>query len=134
MPGLKAASTPGLPASTPPRAQNGPATTSPAPAPDADKVYGIGEGIAAPVPIDQQDPIYTGEAKRAGIQGEVNLSGIVETTGVLDQIEVTKSLDTVYGLDQAAIDAAKAWRFTPGTKDGRAVPVRVELIMEFRLH
>jgi len=46
---------------------------------------------------------------------------------------VTKSLDTVYGLDDAAVTAAGQWTFTPGTKDGHPVDVLVHLNMRFTL-
>jgi TonB family protein len=48
-------------------------------------------------------------------------------------VNVTKSLDTQYGLDQAAMDAARRWTFKPGTKGGKAVPVQVDLMMRFTL-
>jgi protein TonB len=97
-------------------------------------VYEIGNGVSSPVPIRQQDPTYTSEAMRAKVQGEVHLEAVVQTNGLLTDIKVIKSLDRTYGLDQAAIDAAKKWLFTPGKKDGKAVPVHVQLILEFRLH
>mgnify|MGYP003509931133 FL=1 len=48
-------------------------------------------------------------------------------------VEVSESLDKVYGLDEAAIQALKQWRFDPGTKDGKPVAVRVEVEMSFTL-
>ncbi len=132
-PGLQAQSTgPSVgsaPLETPTAAVIGP--TAPA---AQEQVYEIGNGVMSPVPTRQVDPEYTSEAKRAKIQGEVQLQAIVTTKGVLDQIRVIKSLDTVHGLDRAAVDAAKKWTFKPGTKDGKPVPVRVDLVMEFRLH
>ena len=44
------------------------------------------------------------------------LKCVVGETGDITDIEVTRSLDTEYGLDQAAIDAARQWKFKPGTK------------------
>ncbi len=124
---------PDLPVATPqPLAQNGRDTKAPQ-GTTSEQVYEIGNGVSSPVPIRQQDPTYTHAAMEAKVQGEVQLSGIVESNGLLDQIHVTRSLDTVYGLDQAGIDAAKKWIFKPAMKDGRPVPVRVQLILEFRL-
>jgi len=51
----------------------------------------------------------------------------------VNDVEVVRSLDTEYGLDEQAIKAAKQWRFKPGTKDGKAVAVRVSLEMTFTL-
>jgi protein TonB len=97
-------------------------------------VYEIGNGVSSPVPIRQQDPTYTSEAMRAKVQGEVHLEAVVQPNGLLTDIRIIKSLDRTYGLDQAAIEAAKRWLFRPGMKEGKAVPVRVQLILEFRLH
>jgi len=44
---------------------------------------------------------------------------------------VTTSLDA--GLDQEAIKAVKQWRFEPGTKDGKPVPVLMTIEMTFTL-
>jgi TonB family protein len=46
---------------------------------------------------------------------------------------VTRSLDGVLGLDQAAIEALEQWRFKPGTKDGKAVDVHVHVELTFTL-
>jgi protein TonB len=97
-------------------------------------VYEIGNGVSSPVPIRQLDPTYTSEAMRAKVQGEVHLEAVVQPNGLLTDIKIIKSLDRTYGLDQSAIEAARKWLFRPGMKDGKAVPVRVQLILEFRLH
>ena len=44
---------------------------------------------------------------------------------------VTRSLDAE--LDEEAIKAAKQWDFKPGTKDGEAVAVQVNIEMTFTL-
>ena len=47
-------------------------------------------------------------------------------------IQVVQSLDGG-DLDQAAIDAAREWQFTPGMLDGRPVPVFVLIELLFTL-
>lgn len=95
--------------------------------------YRLGPGIQAPVPTRSVQPKYTPEALQAKVEGVVELGLVILPDGTVTDVRVTKSLDTTYGLDQQAIDAAKQWLFRPGTKDGRAVPVIVTVIMEFRL-
>jgi protein TonB len=97
-------------------------------------VYEMGNGVESPVAIKSVQPTYTSEAMRAKIQGEVVLDAIVEPNGTLTILTVAKSLDRQFGLDQAAIDAATQWRFIPGKKDGQNVRVKVQMILEFRLH
>jgi protein TonB len=70
---------------------------------------------------------------RAGIQGRVSLDVVVLADGSVGNVTVAKSLDTVYGLDGEAVKAVKRWQFDPGTKDGKAVPVLVEIEMTFTL-
>jgi hypothetical protein len=38
-----------------------------------------------------------------------------------------------FGLDAAAVNAMKQWRFEPGKRDGIAIPVMVEVEMNFTL-
>ena len=96
--------------------------------------YQPGNGVSWPTPIKQVDPQYTSEAMRAKVQGEVHLSAIVAPNGSVTDIKVAKSLDRVYGLDEAAIDAAKKWLFAPCKKDSKPVACQIEMVLEFRLH
>jgi TonB family protein len=96
-------------------------------------VYAPGSGVQLPAPIKQVRPQYTEEAKQARLQGTVWLDCVVASNGTPRDIIVARSLDTVHGLDQAAINALKQWRFKPGTKEGKAVAVRVRVEMTFTL-
>jgi len=91
------------------------------------------EGVTLPSVVSETKPVYTQEAKDAKIQGLVLLSVVVKTDGTVGDVKVTRSLDSKYGLDKAAEDAARLWRFKPGTKGGKAVPVEVTLEMRFTL-
>ena len=93
--------------------------------------YRIGGGVSAPVPIFQPEPEYSEEARKAKWQGSVLLSLIVDETGKAVNIKVSKSLGL--GLDQKAIEAVGKWRFKPGTKDGKPVPVIASVEVNFRL-
>lgn len=98
---------------------------------DAPLVYKPGAGVSAPVVLKEARPQYTAEARKARIQGTVLLDCVVETDGSIGDVTVTRSLDP--GLDQEAIRTVKQWRFEPGTKDGKPVPVLVALEMTFTL-
>lgn len=96
-------------------------------------VDGKDPGVTKPKVISEVRPQYTPEALKARIEGTILLTLVVRTDGTPDDIEITQSLDTEYGLDQQAIDALGQWRFEPGLKDGKAVPVRVEIEVRFRV-
>lgn len=83
--------------------------------------------------LAETTPQYTGAAQGQQIQGEVWLDAVVRPDGTVGDIRVTKSLDMKYGLDVAAIVAAKQWRFAPGTRDGEPVAVQVGIALDFNL-
>jgi TonB family protein len=99
----------------------------------APSVNDRGDRVTMPTPTFRVNPEYTQAALKAGIEGTVLLSVLVEADGTVGDATVTESLDTVYGLDEQALAAAKQWRFRPGTHDGTPVPVRVTLEMRFTL-
>ena len=92
-----------------------------------------GPGVAMPTVIREVKPDYTPEAKKAGIQGLVEMSVVVKDDGTVGEVKVTKSLDQKYGLDDQAVMAMKKWLFRPGTKEGKPVAVRVSVEMTFTL-
>jgi len=55
----------------------------------------------------------------------------VDENGVPQEIKVVRSLGL--GLDQKAIEAVQKWRFKPGLKDGKPVPVSANIEVNFRL-
>jgi len=95
------------------------------------KVYKIGNGVTQPSIIYKQEPQYTPEAHDAKIQGTVQLSVVIATTGYAENIRVTKSLDP--GLDEQAMIAVSNWQFRPGKKDGQPVDVYATIEVTFHL-
>jgi len=61
------------------------------------------------------------------------LLGIGQHRGTVGDVEIVKSLDPVFGLDQEAVKAAKQWLFRPGTRFGEAVPVLITIELTFTL-
>ena len=93
----------------------------------------LDDGVTLPTVVSEQRPIYTQAAMDAKIQGVVGMAVIVTTEGTVGAVRVITSLDTQYGLDQAAVDAMYQWRFKPGTRNGEPVPVQVQVEMKFTL-
>jgi TonB family protein len=100
-----------------------------------ERVYKPGEdaGITLPRAVREVKPVYTPEAMRARIQGSVWMRVVVIASGDVGEITVSQSLDEEHGLDQQAIDALRQWKFAPGTRQGKPVPVEVTVEMTFTL-
>ncbi len=93
--------------------------------------FRIGGGVSAPVPIYKVEPEYSEEARKAKYQGTVVLAIVVDETGKVTNIRVVRPLGM--GLDEKAIEAVSKWRFRPGYKDGKPVPVMANVEVNFRL-
>jgi len=93
--------------------------------------FRIGGGVSAPIPIYKPEPEYSEEARKAKFQGTVMLAIVVDTDGKAKNIQVVRSLGM--GLDEKAVEAVAKWRFKPGYKDGRPVPVKANVEVNFRL-
>jgi TonB family protein len=64
-------------------------------------------------------------------QGTVILFVVVDEKGNPKDLKVIRPLGL--GLDQKAIEAVEKWKFSPGKKDGKAVPVQATIEVNFRL-
>jgi protein TonB len=95
--------------------------------------FDIGNGVSSPRVIREVKPAYTAEAMRAKVQGVVWLRCVVGSDGTVGRVEVVRSLDTVFGLDQEAVKAARQWRFVPGMRLGEPVAVRITIELTFTL-
>lgn len=114
--------------------------------PDTDIIFGIPEGpppaepegpirvggdVQPPVKISAPSPQYTEIARKARIQGVVIVEAIIDKQGSVTNVKVLKGLPM--GLDSAAADAVKKWKFKPATLNGKPVAVIYNLTVNFRL-
>ncbi|HSR07609.1 MAG TPA: energy transducer TonB [Bryobacteraceae bacterium] len=95
------------------------------------RAYKIGGGVSPPSVLFKVEPEYSEQARRAKGQGTVVLTVIVDEMGRPNHVTVQRSLGL--GLDQKAIDAVSQWRFKPGQKEGKTVPVIATIEVNFRL-
>lgn len=96
-------------------------------------VYQPGNGVTLPRILREFKPAYTSDAMRAKVQGTVLLQCVVRPDGSVSDVQILRSLDSVFGLDQEAIKAARQWRFAPGTRMGQPVPVQITIELTFTL-
>jgi TonB family protein len=76
-------------------------------------------------------PVYTEEARRLKIQGEVVLSVVFQANGAISVTGVVRPLG--HGLDMAAEQAATRIRFKPALRDGKPADFPATLRIQFRL-
>jgi protein TonB len=96
-------------------------------------VYRPGNGVTLPRVLHEERPQYTSDAMRAKVQGTVLLECVVRPDGSVGDVQVIRSLDPTFGLDQQAVMAARKWRFAPGTRLGEPVPVLITIELTFTL-
>jgi TonB family protein len=94
--------------------------------------FHVGNGVSAPRAIYTPEPEFTEEARKAKYQGIVSLFAVVGADGRVHNPRVVRSLGM--GLDEKALEVVKLWKFDPGTKDGRPVPVEMQLEISFNLY
>jgi TonB family protein len=80
--------------------------------------------------LEKPNPVYSEEARRLGLEGEVLIEVVFPASGPVRVIRVTKGLG--HGLDEAAVRAAQQIRFKPALQQGRAVdfPATVHIVFQ----
>ncbi len=75
--------------------------------------------------------VYPDLARRLGVQGMVVIKALIDERGRASVAKVEVSDNRL--LDQAALDAVRNTRFTPGSRNGTAVPVWMAIPVKFQL-
>jgi len=89
--------------------------------------------VNPPFAINPKTPDYPAFEFKTGLEGIVILEVDVDKYGNTDKIKVLKSLMSgPGGLDEAAINAVKQWKFEPARKKSLAVDVTVHIPIEFK--
>jgi len=85
-----------------------------------------------PQPIVQAKPRYPDLARRAGIEGQTVVKALVDIDGSIIDVQVLKSSGNQM-LDEAALAAARNWKFSPAKQRDKFVRVYVSIPINFRL-
>jgi TonB family protein len=96
----------------------------------ADEYRPLGQGITRPEVVTQIEPVYTPEAKAQRVSGVVIIQASIDDTGAVRETKILKPMP--FGLSQAAADAVKQWKFKPAMLDGKPVPVKFTVTINFR--
>src|SRR5712692_3692504 len=81
--------------------------------------------------ISKPTPVYTDEARKLHIEGEVLLEVVFESSGKLRILRIVRGLG--HGLDEAAVHAAEQIRFKPALRDGQPADSTAVLHIIFQL-
>src|SRR5215217_5633372 len=82
--------------------------------------------------VTKPEPSYTEAARQSQITGTVILKTVFSANGSVVNIEVKQSLPQ--GLTEQSIEAAKRIKFIPAVKDGKFVPMSLQLEYNFNLY
>lgn len=74
-----------------------------------------------------QSPEYSAEARLAGLEGTVQITGTIAEDGTPSDLHVMQPLGL--GLDQKALEAVAQQRFTSATRPGQTMPIPVDFLL-----
>jgi TonB family protein len=89
-------------------------------------------GISEPKVLEEKAPTYPKPAKKNKIHGKVVLEIVVQRDGSVGDVALIWGCPKGWGLEQAAAEAARQWRFEPALRDGVPVDVSTSITVEFR--
>jgi TonB family protein len=90
------------------------------------------EALTAPLEIQfKPRPVYSEEARRLHIEGEVEIEMMFEASGAVHIVRVVRGLG--HGLDEAAMVAARGIRFRPAQRGGRPADCSAMVHIAFQL-
>jgi protein TonB len=119
----------GVPHSTGPVGPAVPVLATPEPV--NDKPIQVGGAVLKPEVIVRTEPRYTELARKARVEGVVVIQAVIDERGYVTDVQLLRGQPM--GLDQAAMDAVKTWRFKPATLHGQPVKVYFNLTVNFTL-
>ena len=105
-----------------------PSSGSPSAYPPPSAPVRVGGNIVPPRRVVDAAPVMPDVALQAGIKGVVILEIIIGPDGTVTDAKVLRSIPL---LDQAAIDAARQWRYEPTLLNGAPVPVIMTATVNF---
>jgi len=82
--------------------------------------------------ISRIPPQYPYRAQRRGIEGWVKVSLLITEQGTVQDVVVVEA-EPEEVFDNAAIQAVSKWKFKPRIEQGKAVAVRAEQVVTFKL-
>jgi TonB family protein len=83
--------------------------------------------------VTKVQPVYPESAKKAGVQGNVNLRAVIGMDGVPLSLQVVNT-DIDPDLARASIEAVSKWRYSPTLLNGQPIEVDTNVTIRFTLN
>ena len=115
-----------------------PAVAKPIPEPAAPTfregdVVEMAPDVVKPEILNRVQPSYPPVALKQKVEGTVILSLLVSDNGEVSEVKILREAGGSAGLTEAAVAAAKKWKFRPAVKQGKRVKVWVTYPVAFKL-
>lgn len=124
------------PASPAPRSEEAPTITLGGSGSETNTIVSVAGPYITPATLDStyrnRKPNYPTIAAARAEEGPVTVLIHISAEGLARDVDILESSGFPL-LDQAAVDAARSWRFLPAVKDGQPVPFDMPLRMVFQL-
>jgi len=82
--------------------------------------------------VKKVPPVYPQAAKKAGVQGAVNLHVVIAADGTPEKLEVINP-EVDSRLAESAISAVRQWRYKPTLVNGKPVEVETKVVVTYSL-
>jgi protein TonB len=90
----------------------------------------VGGDVTAAKQISTVPPVYPAMARTQRVSGNVVIDALIDATGRVAKMKV---ISGPVLLHQAAMDALKQWKYQPASLNGQAVPMHLNVTIQFRL-
>jgi TonB family protein len=78
-------------------------------------------------PLRKVEPQYSEEARLAGLEGSVLVTGAITSDGSLQGLRISRPLGL--GLDEQAVAAVAQWRFAAGRRQPQSVTFPIDFVL-----
>ena len=94
-------------------------------------IRSVGGSVSAPVVLIAPDAMFSEEARKAKVGGNVLVYLQVDTNGRPSHERVIRGIGM--GLDEKAVEAVSHYKFKPAMENGHAVPVEMQVEVNFEI-
>jgi len=96
---------------------------------ESDEIYAVGGDVKPPKIVHYVEPDPSDQ--ETYVEGVVRIAAVINLDGTPSDLHVVKGLNDAE--DKLALEALRQWRFSPGTKSGHAVRVKINVEINFHL-